>query len=176
MVKLGEIYVISKGQFKHKNNNVSNASENRRITAFAFSKHEGGVEINIIGCFQIKQAPSQPFYSKGIITVDGRPFSVFDLQALAGMKAKKVTSESCIVLLDCNDEFNFFSRAIIVDDVTEMLSIADHSMTGVGIENLFGSQLQISGKDASPDFPEIGDQKTGVQKAHGLKGQRNAYA
>lgn len=166
--------MINKGRFKPKSNNVSNASENKRITAFAFSKHGDGVEIKIIGCFHIKQAPSQPFYSKGIITVDGRPFLVFDLQALAGMKAKIVTSESCIILLDCDDEFNFFSKAIIVDDVTELLSIADHSMTGVCIENLFGSQLQMSRKGASPDFPEIGAQKRGVLKSHDLKGQRNA--
>lgn len=168
--------MITKGRFRHKSNNVSNVCANRRITAFAFSKHGDGVEIKIIGCFQIKQAPNQPFYSKGIITVQGRPFSVFDLQALAGLKAKKVTAESCIILFDCDDDYDFFSRAIIVDDVTEMLSIADRSMTGVGVENLFGSQLRMSGKVASPDFPEIGDQKTGDPKPHDLKGQRSAYA
>lgn len=168
--------MITKGPFRHKSNKFSNDCEDRRITAFAFTKHGDGVEIKIIGCFQIKQAPNQPFYSKGIITVQGRPFSVFDLQALAGLKAKKVTAESCIILLDCDDDLNSFSRAIIVDDVTEMLSIADRSMADVGIENLFGSQLQMSEKAASPDFPEIGEQKTGGLKPHGLKGQRNAYA
>lgn len=166
--------MITKRRFRHKT--VSSDCENGRITAFAFKKHGDGIEIKIIGCFRIKQAPNQPFYSKGIITVQGRPFSVFDLQALAGLKAKKVTAESCIVLFDSDDEFNYFSRAIIVDDVTEMLSIADRSMAGVGIEHLFGSQLQAVRKAVSPDFPEITDQKKDEIKPHDLKGQKNAYA
>lgn len=166
----------TKERFRHKSNNAGKDCQNKRITAFAFKKHDDGVDIKIIGCFQIKQAPNQPFYSKGIITVQGRPFSVFDLQALAGMKAKKVSAESCIILFDSDDDYNFFSRAIIVDDVTEMLSIADRSMTGMGIENLFGSQLQVIREATSPDFPEITDQKRPDLKPHDLKDQRNVYA
>ncbi|MBW8016186.1 MAG: hypothetical protein FVQ82_08365 [Planctomycetes bacterium] len=127
----------------------------KRLTAFAFKRNEEGVDIKIIGCFDIKSAPSLPFYSKGIIIVGGRPFSVFDLQVLAGSRPKTLTDESCIVLLDFDDEYSCFSRAIVVDDVSEMLSIADQNMAGVGVENLFGCQPGRMAKGPYSDFPEI---------------------
>ena len=147
--------MLNKRSSEFENNSESKNSYRGRITVFAFKKNATGVDIKIIGCFQIKLAPNQPFYSRGIITVQGRPFSVFDLQALAGLKPKTLTDESCIVLLDSNEGYNSFSRAIIVDNVTEMLNIAEHNMAGTGMENLFGTQLNTVKAGASPDFPEL---------------------
>ena len=136
-------------------NGEEGGREIKRLTAFALKRNEEGVDIKIIGCFGIKSAPSQPFYSKGVIVVGGRSFSVFDLQSLAGLSPKTLTEESCIVLLDFDHEHNHFSRAIVVDDVTEMLSIADQNMSGPKVENLFGCQLDRGAKAASPIFPGI---------------------
>ncbi len=151
--------MVTKGKSECNKNGESKNRKAGRITAFTFEKNDAGVEIKIIGCFRIKLAPNQPFYSRGIITVHGRSYSVFDLQALAGLKPKTVTSESCIVLLDSDEGYNSFSRAIIVDNVTEMLNIADRNMAGAGVENLFGSQLDGTKVVAAPDFPEVEEEK-----------------
>ena len=159
--------MVNKRNSESENNSESKNKYRGRITVFAFKKNAAGVDIKIIGCFQIKLAPNQPFYSRGIITVQGRPFSVFDLQALAGLKPKAITDESCIVLLDSNEGYNSFSRAIIVDNVTEMLSIADRNMAGTGMENLFGTQLNAVKAAASPDFPEFEKEQPNTKDQNG---------
>lgn len=151
--------MVTNKRSEFNNNSESINRQGGRVTVFAFKKNTTGVDIKIIGCFQIKLAPNQPFYSRGIITVQGRPFSVFDLQALAGLKPKAVTDESCIVLLDSDEGYNLFSRAIIVDNVTEMLNIADRNMAGAGVENLFGNQLNAVNSGSSPGSPEIEKEK-----------------
>lgn len=151
--------MVTERKSEYNNNRECKDRQGDRITVFAFKKNDTGVDIKIIGCFRIKLAPNQPFYSKGIITVQGRPFSVFDLQALAGLKPKTVTDESCIVLMDSNEGCNSFSRAIIVDNVTEMLNIADRNMAGAGMENIFSSQLDAVKVPASPDFPDLEKQQ-----------------
>ena len=166
--------MVTKGRSECNNNSECKKRKGDRITTFAFKRNNAGVEIRIIGCFRIKLAPNQPFYSRGIITVQGRPFPVFDLQVLAGLKPKKLTDESCIVLLDSNEGFDSFSRAIIVDNVTEMLNIADRNMAGAGVENLFGTQLRSVKVAASPDFPDVGEER-GNRKSNTGK-QRISYA
>lgn len=157
-------------------NGEEGGREIKRLTAFALKRNEEGVDIRIIGCFGIKSAPCQPFYSKGIIVVDGRSFSVFDLQSLAGLSPKILTDESCIVLLDFDDEHSYFSRAIVVDDVTEMLSIANQKMAGLKVENLFGCQLDRGAKALSPIFPEIESEriKCDIKQADQID-QKSAY-
>lgn len=70
-----------------------------------------------------------------------------------------MTDESCIILMDPNEGCNSFSRAIIVDNVTEMLNIADRNMAGAGMENIFSSQLDAVKVAASPDFPDLEKQQ-----------------
>ena len=137
------------------NKNVNVNIHNSRLTSFAFKKNQNGIDIKIVGCLEVKSAPSQPYYSKGIVTINHKVFSVFDLQALSGLKPKNITEESCIVLLDPNESFTDFSRAIIVDDVSEMLRIAERNMEGLPIETLFGHAAPIPLNGQIPDFPEL---------------------
>ena len=137
-------------------------SNSKRLTTFAFKKSENGIDIKIIGCLQVKSAPSQPFYSKGIVLLSGKVFSVFDLQALAGLKPKEITDESCIVLLDPDESFTNFSRAILVDDVSEMLKIAEQNMAGLPVDTLWGRHQQAQSENITPDFPDI-DEHSSVE-------------
>ena len=113
-------------------------TEKKRMPAFAFKRGEHGIEIKIIGCLDLKPVPSQPFYSKGTILLNDKVFSVFDLQALAGLGAKTITDDSCIVLLDPDESFQSFSRAIVVDNVTEMIKIAERNLEGLPVDALYG--------------------------------------
>jgi chemotaxis signal transduction protein len=108
-------------------NEQTNGSNNYQLTAFGFHKREGGVDIKIIGSMEVRRVPGQPKYSMGLITVDGKVFSVQDLQVLAGLGPRKVSADSCIVLLEPDDDYSDFSKAIIVDDVSEMLLIAEEN-------------------------------------------------
>lgn len=130
-------------------------NENCRLTAFAFRGSEHGIDIKIVGCLEVRPAASQPVYSKGIVLVNNKAFSVFDLQALSGLKPKKISNESCIVLLDPDEHFMHFSRAIIVDDVSEMLRIAERDMEGLPMDTLFGNRWQSHSKKTAPDFPDM---------------------
>lgn len=137
---------------KESHNNI----QQKRLTAFAFKRSNFGIDIKIIGCFKLKHAPSQPYYSKGIITLNHKAYSVFDLQTLSGLSPKPITEDSCIVLLDPNEDFTDFSRAIIVDNVSEMLRIAEQKMEGLPVAALFGrSDGAEIPKNAAPDFPDV---------------------
>ncbi|MBW8016292.1 MAG: chemotaxis protein CheW [Planctomycetes bacterium] len=144
--------MIEEDSMDGRNENI-NDNSNHRLTAFAFHGTENGIDIKIIGCMEVRGAPSQPVYSKGIVLINEKAFSVFDLQALSGLKPKTITPESCIVLLDPNDTFTDFSRAIIVDDVSEMLRIAERDMDGLPVDTLFGRRWQCLPENPSPDFP-----------------------
>ena len=146
--------VVSQDKIKDEGKDGKSDNCNHRLTAFAFHATESGIDIKIIGCMEVRPAPSQPVYSKGIVLLNEKAFSVFDLQALAGLKPKTITPESCIVLLDPNDSFTDFSRAIIVDDVTEMLRIAERDMDGLPVDTLFGRRWHCQPKNPIPDFPE----------------------
>jgi chemotaxis signal transduction protein len=148
---------------------IMNASEdlpgesNRRLMAFAFRGSENGIDIKIIGRLKLRPAPRQPMYSKGIVLINDKAFSVFDLKALAGLKPKTISNESCIVLLDPDENFGDFCRAIIVDDVSEMLRIAKRDMEGLPVDTLFGGRP----KKTAPDFPFIeSKRRTAIADAH----------
>ena len=51
---------------------------NHRLTAFAFHGTENGIDIKIIGCLEVRGAPSQPVYSKGLVQICGKVFSIFE--------------------------------------------------------------------------------------------------
>ncbi len=158
-----------------RNEHVSNTG-NHRLMAFAFQGGESGFDIKIIGCMEVRPAPKQPVYSKGIVLFGDKVFSVFDLQALAGLKPKTITPESCIVLLDPNDSFTDFSRAIIVDDVSEMLKIAERSLDGLPVDSLFGCRWQCKPDNPTPDFPDIPEESVSCDRSEDSQYSARKYA
>ncbi|MCF7955945.1 MAG: chemotaxis protein CheW [Phycisphaerae bacterium] len=145
-------------------NDHTNDTAIHRLMAFAFRGGKNGIDIKIIGCMEVRPAPKQPVYSKGLVLFEEKVFSVFDLQALAGLKPKTITPDSCIVLLDPNDSYTNFSRAIIVDDVSEMLRIAEKGMDGLPVDSLFGCRYHSQPINPTPDFPDIS--KEPLQNTH----------
>jgi chemotaxis signal transduction protein len=60
----------------------------------------------------------------GAIRIQGVSLPVIDEQILAGGQPRAITNESCIVLKNADESLSNFDTAVIVDDVSEMLSIA----------------------------------------------------
>ena len=157
-------------------NDHTNEITIHKLMAFAFNCSEKGIDIKIIGCMDVRAVPRQPVYSKGIVMFSDKVFSVFDLQALAGLKPKTITPDSCIVLLDPNETFTDFSRAIIVDDVTEMLKIAEKDLEGLPVDSLFGCRWRSQPKNPSPDFPDITEKPVRSNQNEGREYSARKYA
>jgi hypothetical protein len=94
-----------------------------RIATFSISRTGPNSTISIIGYFRLKPALSSIRFSKGTIHVGSNSYIVFDRQAMAGLPAKDITEETCIVLLYENEKLSHKATAYIVDDTTELLSL-----------------------------------------------------
>lgn len=161
---------------KDSGNEKNRKTTNHRIMAFAFHGSENGIDIKIIGCMDVRSAPRQPVYCKGTVLFEDKIFSVFDLQALAGLKPKTITQDSCIVLLDPNETYTDFSRAILVDDVSEMLRIAERQLEGLPIDSIFGRRWHSQPKNPKPDFPDISQDTEYEDRSEGKLFSDRKYA
>ena len=98
-------------------------AQNKRLTTFSISKTGGNSKVSIVGCFELKPTIGSVRFSKGTIHVGSNSYIVFDRQAMAGLPAKEITKESCIVLLYEDNKLSQKATAIIVDNTTELLSL-----------------------------------------------------
>lgn len=102
--------------------------QGRPFTTFAFERHEGTTNIRIIGCFHLKPPDGVRSHIMGSIYFQGRTHPVMDRQILKGSQPTKITGESCIVLLNGDISLTSFGSAIMVNNVSEMLCLAnDHT-------------------------------------------------
>ena len=103
-------------------------SEPKRFTTFALVKGDRETtNVMILGCFCLEQAVCVHRHIVGAIRVKSVSFPVIDEQILAGGQARTITDESCIVLKNADESLSNFGTAVIVDDVSEMLSIAGNA-------------------------------------------------
>jgi len=98
-------------------------SQIKRLTTFSISKTGENSKVSIVGCFELKPTIGSIRFSRGTIHVGCNSYIVFDRQAMAGMPAKDITKESCIVLLYEDNKLSQKATAIIVDNTTELLSL-----------------------------------------------------
>ncbi len=96
----------------------------RRFTTFALVRNNDSINVKIIGCFHLEQAPDKHPHIVGTIRIQDMSYPVIDEQIVAGMEPKTITKDSCIVLLNADESLSSFGTAVIVDDVTEVLSMA----------------------------------------------------
>ncbi len=113
-----------------------------RFLTFALGEEEYGIEIRyvteIIGMQEINTLPEVPDYIKGIVNLRGKIIPVIDVR----LKFKKdpigYTDRTCIIVVETED----FSVGLIVDSVSEVISIDDESIapppdTRTGIQNRY---------------------------------------
>jgi purine-binding chemotaxis protein CheW len=103
------------------------AAHGGKYLTFALGKEEYGLEIlkvrEIIGYMDITAVPKTPSYVRGVINLRGQVISVVDLRAKFGMEAAQRTDETCIIVVEIKSGDRKLSTGIIVDRVSEVLSI-----------------------------------------------------
>ena len=134
-------------------------SKGGKYLTFALGHEEYGLEIQkvreIIGYVDITAVPGVPSHIKGVINLRGQVISVIDLRERFDMPAAEQTDQTCIIVVEIKNEGRKLSTGIIVDSVTEVLSIANENIEpspefGLGVEMDFilgigkiGSRVKI---------------------------------
>ena len=99
-----------------------------KYLTFALGKEEYGLEIlkvrEIIGYMDITAVPRTPGHVKGVINLRGQVISVVDLRAKFSMDSVARTDQTCIIVVDIQQNGRRLNTGIIVDRVSEVLSIS----------------------------------------------------
>jgi len=99
-----------------------------KYLTFALGKEEYGLEIlkvrEIIGYMDITSVPRTPSYVKGVINLRGQVIAVVDLRAKFEMTTAERTEQTCIIVVEIKNDGRKLSTGIIVDRVSEVLTIA----------------------------------------------------
>lgn len=118
------------------------AREGKYLT-FTLGREEYGIEIlkvrEIIGYMDITAVPRAPEYIKGVINLRGQVIPVLDLRSRFGMDTAEVTDQTCIIVVEINQQGRRFNTGLVVDQVQEVLDI-----DGENIEDTpqFGSEVK----------------------------------
>jgi purine-binding chemotaxis protein CheW len=103
-----------------------------KYLTFALGHEEYGLEIlkvrEIMGYVAITAVPRMPSHIKGVINLRGQVISVIDLRARFGMPSADQTEQTCIIVVEIKKEGLKHSTGIIVDSVSEVLSIASENI------------------------------------------------
>lgn len=123
-----------------------------KFLTFTLGKEIFGIEIKhvteIIGMQVITEVPEVPVFVKGIINLRGKIIPVIDVRLKFKKEEVPYDDRTCIVVIDIND----VSIGLIVDNVAEVLSIADENIAAppgnkTGFENKYIKGIGKSGTD-----------------------------
>ncbi|MGM0419183.1 MAG: chemotaxis protein CheW [Thermodesulfobacteriota bacterium] len=102
------------------------ASESKYLT-FSLAEEEYGIGIlkirEIIGLMNITPVPLTPDFVKGIINLRGTVIPVIDLRLRFGLPSLDYTDKTCIIIVEVEKKSGFLTMGIVVDSVSEVLSI-----------------------------------------------------
>ena len=120
-----------------------------KYLTFALAGEEYGLPIlmikEIIGLMPITSIPETPQFVKGVINLRGKVIPVMDLRLKFGLNAKEYTERTCIIVVDIHSDRNKILMGIVVDSVSEVLSIKaadieDTPTFGTNLETALYSQ------------------------------------
>lgn len=100
-------------------------TQHGRYLTFAVGEEVFGIEIRyvteIIGIQPITQLPEAPEHIKGVINLRGRIVPVVDVRLKFKKPSMEYNDRTCVIVVEAND----LVAGLIVDQVAEVLSIAD---------------------------------------------------
>jgi len=107
-----------------------------KYLTFALGKEQYGLEIlkeilkvrEIIGYMEITAVPQTPHYVKGVINLRGQVIPVIDLRARFNMELAEITEESCVIVVEIQQNDRKFSTGLAVDRVEEVLDILEEDI------------------------------------------------
>jgi len=106
-----------------------------KYLTFGLGDEVYGLEIlkvqEIIGLMRVTRVPGLPEVIRGVVNLRGKVIPVVDLRRKFGMDAKADTERTCIVVVRVRREGQEVTVGLIVDDVREVLAIAENQLEPV---------------------------------------------
>jgi purine-binding chemotaxis protein CheW len=110
-----------------------------KFLTFFLAGEEYGLEIltvqEIIGMMDITPVPRTPDHIRGVINLRGKVIPIVDLRLKFEMPPTERTAETCIIVVEANS----LQTGIVVDQVSEVLDIAEEEVEDVPA---FGSEVR----------------------------------
>jgi len=99
-----------------------------KYLTFGLSREEYGLPVlkvrEIIKVMHITPLPQAPAYIRGVIDLRGKVIPIVDLRMKFGLDAREFTERTCIIVVDVNLTAGRVLQGIVVDSVSEVLSLA----------------------------------------------------
>ena len=115
-------------QVQEKGLETEEDTQKGKFLTFSLGKEAYAIEIKfvteIIGIQPITEVPELPAYVKGIINLRGKIIPVMDVRLRFKKKPVEYNDRTCIIVVEVKD----ISVGLIVDNVSEVLSIADEDI------------------------------------------------
>ncbi len=111
---------------------VASIAQEGKYLSFVLGKEEYGLEIlkvqEINGMMDITRVPRTPDYVRGVINLRGRVIPIISLRDKFNMSQVEDTEKTCIIVVQVQYQEESLTMGIIVDEVSEVLSIAAGSI------------------------------------------------
>ncbi|MFP4032886.1 MAG: chemotaxis protein CheW [Desulfococcaceae bacterium] len=108
------------------------AQKSGKYLTFTLAEEEYGIGIlkikEIIGMMPITTVPQTPHYVKGVVNLRGKVIPVIDLRLRFGMGEIEYTERTCIIVVEMAGESADVIIGIVVDTVSEVLTIRDEEI------------------------------------------------
>ena len=108
---------------------VAQLAQAGKYLSFVLGEEEYGLEIlrvqEINGMMDITRVPRTPSYVRGVINLRGRVIPIINLREHFNMDLVEDTEKTCIIVVQVHHEDSQVTMGIIVDEVSEVLSIQD---------------------------------------------------
>lgn len=100
-----------------------------KYLTFVLGDETYGLEIlkvqEIIGMMNVTHVPRTPAFVRGVINLRGKVIPVIDLRLKFDMEGREDTDRTCIIVVQVVRDSQTVTMGIIVDEVSEVLDIAD---------------------------------------------------
>lgn len=108
---------------------VARRNRGGKYLVFHLGKEEFGAHVlkvrEIIGLQELTAVPHTPHYVKGVINLRGKVIPVIDLRLRFGLPEKEYDLRTCIIVLDVKTEAGNIQMGVVVDGVSEVLTVND---------------------------------------------------
>ncbi len=100
-----------------------------KYLTFVLGDETYGLEIlkvqEIIGMMNVTHVPRTPAFVRGVINLRGKVIPVIDLRLKFDMEGREDTDRTCIIVVQVVRDGQTVTMGIIVDEVSEVLDIAE---------------------------------------------------
>lgn len=102
--------------------------KSQKYLTFSIGDEHYGIPIGtvkeIIGMMHITSVPKTPRFIKGVINLRGKIIPIMDLRLKFGLSEREYTERTCIIVVDIHGNTGSRNVGVIVDTVSEVLSIS----------------------------------------------------